>query len=132
MAEWAFVGFQLDYIKVCPRQATGAQSRLLSNYDALRKLSRGGEAIHFFGETLSGAKGFARFVDGKAIHPMWLRVECGQRAAFDYERNQWEIGEIISEDFDFDVGGADDLILKYTSIDTSCWFNAPFRYCYIK
>lgn len=104
------------------------------NYDHLKMLSRGGEAIHFYMESLSGSKGFARFVDGKAIDPIWrLGRGWGYDAIFNYETGQWIIKpEFISDDVEFDEVVECELIPKYTSIDNEDWRDVPIYYCYIK
>jgi hypothetical protein len=114
------------------------------NYDALKILSHGGEAIHFYTESISGSRGFARFVDGKAIHPIWYYGDPfrglsifdyeGGLSIFDYEAGQWTIGldkNYVDNYFDEELVQA--VYCKYAPGIWEDWDEkTPIQYCYIK
>jgi hypothetical protein len=103
------------------------------NYDALKMLSHGGEAIHFYSESIGGERGFARFVDGRATHPIWHVVNHSPRdSIFDYDTGQWIFPlerNYVVIDFDDEVEWR--LFEKHASIDLEDFYNAPTHYCYL-
>jgi hypothetical protein len=106
----------------------------LRNYDGLKILSRGGEVIHFYREGLSDSRGFARFVDGKPIPPIWHLAGGLRRsdAVFNYETGEWRLAgkRELFDEFTEDV--AWELLPRHAAIAPEQWVESPYHTCYIK
>lgn len=115
------------------RFVTGALSNV-RNYDALKELSRGGgEAMHFYTESITGSRGFARFVDGKPVSPIWYMISGLEGLlVFNYEKRRWTFGvEEDSIDNFLDDEAELSLFSQYAPSIWKYWYDEiPTEYCF--